>query len=715
MVGRSKTFWVAVLLSSTLLAGCKSGGSDSIDSGGGSTGSSTLQPTDSEVLRTFFVSSLDSLRTGANRLMDVDARYQRQTVSSGTYVDKNNNGRFDTGVDVRLGGNPIEDAGIHYAHAAGLTGAGQVIAFSDSGFLTTHEAFDSTSITTGSGLGTADHGTFVASIATGISDDMIGVAPGADAIFGSFNTLSQLSETANAAAAADAVALNNSWGFSSLSANSADYNSLFGTSSGSSYLNALRNYADDGVVIFAVSNDRNLSTAGLMSGLPSLVPSLEPGWLAVVNGVPETVGDDVVSAHLVSGGCLQAAAWCMAANGSWTGATADGTGSYEFGTGSSYAAPMVAGALALLAEAFPDMSNHDLRVRLLASADNDFDGFTRSGTVELAEGFEHAYSDEFGHGFLDVAAALLPIGQATLTTGNGTVLNSEEPLVVAGSASGDAVVRALQDVEVVSADALSASFAIDASQMIALRPAAPLFGLNDALHFERSRDPRFGASSFFGTGQDFAMRWADTDFDVSLFQTREAGNDRFGFGLRRSYDLGAANLVVGAAVGEDTLGLLSDWNGGTSASIMSLDMALTTSLSPNAHVTMALGYAAGQEASSLGQSADVFMNGGSLSLSRQNAWTHNDNLRLSLSLPAAIFSGSTSVALPVTNALGETTHRSIGIDLAPEDREVRLELSYERPFSKRASWGVALAHAENRGNISGLRETAVMFGVRTRF
>ena len=61
---------------------------------------------------------------------------------------------------------------------------------------------------------------------------------------------------------------------------------------------------------------------------------------------------------------------------------------------------MVSGALALLGEAFPDLTPQQLRVRLLASADNSFAGFTRSGSVELAVGFSHDVSDEWGHDFL---------------------------------------------------------------------------------------------------------------------------------------------------------------------------------------------------------------------------------------------------------------------------------------------------------------------------
>ncbi len=711
---RSKCVTTASVLMMGFLAGC--GGEDASSSGSSTGGSGTqLVETDSAILLASFLDSLDSVRSRATQLLSNDARYRLQTAPSGRYVDHNRNGRFDSGTDVRLVGNPIEHAGIQYAHAAGLTGAGQTIAFSDNGFRVGHDAFDTASVSTGTGLDTEDHGTFVASIAAGNSDDMIGVAPGADLIFGSFDSLSQLAETANMARTANAVALNNSWGYSGMHINSSDYNTIFGSSAGANYLTALRNYAQDGIVVFAASNDHSETTAGLLAALPQLEPSLEQSWLAVVNGVPVVSGDDVVSAERVSSACLEAAAWCIAANGSWTGATASSDSSYSFGTGTSYAAPSVSGALALLAEAFPTMTNQELRIRLLASADNDFTGFSQDGTVELVPGFEHAYSEEWGHGFLDVAAALLPIGRPTITTANGTVLNADQPLAIAGAASGDAVARALSNVELVSQDALSASFVIDASQMIAQRPAAPMFQPADALNFGRDEEASFGATTFFGNGPGIPLQISDAAYDVSLFRTRSGGSDRFGLGLRRSFDLGGASLHLGGAVGQDTLGLLSEWNGGTDASLMSMDLGLTAPISDSTQIRFAMGYALGQEDSSLGQSADVLLNGGALSFAQRHALSHNDRFSVSLAMPAAVTSGTTSIALPMTNSLGGVSHEVVPIDLAPSDREVRLTLSYERPISEHSSWGVSLAHAINRGHIPGAQETAVMFGLRTRF
>lgn len=705
----------AITLSLALLAGCQGGGGSSgSGSGSGSSGSS-LPFTNSPTLLASYLPSLDSIRTSATQLLTQNARYRLQNAPSGYWSDRNSNGNYDSGVDVIYEGNPIEHAGIHYAHAAGLTGAGEVIAFTDSGFRTSHEAFAGKSITTGSYLPQSDHGTLVASVAAGNSSGMIGVAPDADVIFGSYSSNLYRAETANQAAAAGAVALNNSWGFTSLEANTADYNTLFGNSSGQTYLNALKNYALDGIVIFAVNNDYGIATNGLMPALPVFETDLEESWLAVINGVPQMNGDDIVSAERVSGACLEAGPWCLAASGFWTGAIADSDTSYTFGTGSSFAAPTVAGALALLAEAFPSMTHQQLRIRLLASADNDFAGFTQSGTTELAPDFEHAYSDEWGHGFLDVAAALLPIGQNTVTTGSGKALNVNEPLVVAGSASGDAVSKSLQDVEILSTDALSASFAIDAANLVARNKAPAILSLNDAFRPKDLQAASFSGTSFFGDSQGALLPFSNEETKLTLFHSQSGTGDRVAFGASRTFDFGGAELLVSTSFGDDTAALLSDWNGSSRASLASAGVALSAPLGDTAQLNFELGYALGTESSGFAPAADVLMNATAATYSQSGVFKRNDRLSLSLSLPAAITSGSTSLSLPVRTAAGGREYRNVPVNLAPSSREVRLGLHYQRPLSRFSHLAFSLAHADNHGNIAGQRETAAIVGISMRF
>lgn len=687
------------------LAGC--GGEEVI---GGSSSSALLPYTTSSTLLASFLDNLDTVRAAANNLIENDTRYRQQSY----YYDTNSNGRFDAGVD--LNSNPLESTGVHYAHAAGLTGAGETIAISDNGFLSTHEVFAGKTVTVGSGVSAADHGTTVASIAAGNSASMIGVAPGADLILGDWS-ITNMTATANAAATAGAVAYNNSWGYPGYEPTSLYYNAVFSGTAGTAYLNALKNYAQDGIVVFAIDNDETITSVGLMAGLPVLEPDLEESWIAVVNGIPTMSGDDIVAAQRISGACLEAAAWCMASDGTWIGATSSSNSSYSpsFGTGTSFAAPTIAGALALLAEAFPTMTHQELRVRLFASADNDFTGFTSAGTVELVPGFEHDYSTEWGHGFLDVAAALLPIGQSVVTTGSGVSFSPEEPMVLTGGASGDAVSRALEDVNVISTDTLAAEFSVNAAALVIDTPIGPLFSNSDVERFKGVETTSLGSAAFFGDGQDIPMPWGESDVSFAVYRGVQSGSETFGFGASKRFELNNAVLEVGTAFGDDTGSMLSDWTGGTDASIVSASMALSTELSNLSALTVELGYAAGRESSSLGQSSDVLMNSASLSLTRRNAFARNDSFKVSLSLPAAVTNGSTSLDLPVRSDSGGVTFQSIPIDLAPEKREMRLALTYERPLSRYSSLGLSIAHAQNRGNIAGNRETGLMVSFNRRF
>ena len=92
---------------------------------------------------------------------------------------------------------------------------------------------------------------------------------------------------------------------------------------------------------------------------------------------------------------------------------------YAFAFGSSFAAPQVSGALALLGQAFPTLSPAAMHARLLASADNVFTSFVSAGEVHVLDGvgsgtFNHDYSTESDHGFLDIRAALQPSGPMPL-------------------------------------------------------------------------------------------------------------------------------------------------------------------------------------------------------------------------------------------------------------------------------------------------------------
>lgn len=669
-----------------------------------------VTPAPSTILSQFFVESFDRFEAAATRLIEEAPRYTLQRQA--WYQDNNNNDRRDPDTEPLFSTYPLKSAGIHYAHAAGLSGLGQTIAVIDDGFLPGHEVFAGKSVTEAGNLALTDHGTQVASVAAGSSDYMIGVAPGADLAFGSYETFETRAAATRLATQVGAVAQNNSWNFTNTPATQASFDSLFGSRAGRDYFSALQSYAREGVVVFAASNDKTQTRASLMPALPAIEPSLEHGWLTAINAEVVLDGDDVVAAQRISAPCLEAAAWCLAAEGTWISATAATPDSYGFATGTSFAAPMISGAMALLAEAFPDLSPHDLRIRLLASADNVFEGFTPSGAVELVDGFRHQISDEWGHGFLDVKAALLPIGQTTTTLADGTRHDVSDPIAVEGTATGDAVARALKGVPVPVDDALNARFALSAEALVAQRGQAPLSTKLQRQWLSGEDQSCCDLNSYFsgtkalgGTTEDISLRM--------LVPSGTEAPENYGAVLGKAFDAawGAFSLNIG--IGHDDGILLPSWfRDERGTEIIATEIGLNLLLDRGTSLELAAGMGA---ALSTEQNAGITFNSASAALVTEGVANRGDRLSVTLGLPVAVVSGRTSVTLPVMTQSGLSRHTAIDVELSPSQREIRLGAAYDYPLHGKASLFFAMSHAENAGNIAGERETGILVGFQNTF
>lgn len=653
----------------------------------------TLTPT---LLSQSFVESFAPYASAARSLLMEDPRYTAQLARGGKWLIGDET--------VRITGSPIKEAGVHYAQAAGLSGAGQTIAISDTGFLTTHEVFSGTSVTVSGAPPIDDHGTFVASVAAGNSANMVGVAPGAALILGSYSSLASLKNVADLARQSGAIAINNSWTYPGLEANRADYHTLFAPADGAAYLTSLKSYsASGGVVVWTAPNDFSATAVGLMAALPVQEPSLEGGWLAVVNGLPTLSGDDVVAARRLSSGCLEAAAWCLAADGSWIGAKAGDLAAYDFGTGTSFAAATVSGALALLGEAFPDLTPQQLRVRLLASSDNNFAGFIKSGSFELVPGYSHNISAEWGHGFLDVAAALLPIGQTALPTSSTSFYPTSLPLVVESSATGDAVARALSGVELLSRDALGAMFRVEAPSLVAARAPASLHA-GQVADLAAGYAPGEDRAGFLTGPMVSAMASGGTTLEASL--PRGGGAESFGLQASREVatDFGSINLSAGA--GYDGGALLPTFYGGAGALLAFAGLGASFDFGAGLTLNVsAAGAAAG------GTTLDA----ASLEVSAGDPLGRGGRLTVGLALPPAVTSGHTTLTLPILAASGAAELRDFELGLVPAARETRQSVSYAVPLARGVDGLISLEFARDRGNVVGRAETSALLGLVASF
>ena len=157
-----------------------------------------------------------------------------------------------------------------------------------------------------------------------------------------------------------------------------------------------------GVVVFAASNNGPQYSPDIEPALPHYFSALQPGWLAV-----GALGEDGRIAPY-SQRCGIAADWCIMAPGEVI--TTELGGFWKITGGTSLAAPYVTASLAALKSLFPSLTYHQIRTRILATAD-------KTGI--------YSNTQLYGQGRLNLDAASRPVGGVSLAVGtqtNGPVL-----------------------------------------------------------------------------------------------------------------------------------------------------------------------------------------------------------------------------------------------------------------------------------------------------
>ena len=186
----------------------------------------------------------------------------------------------------------------------------------------------------------------------------------------------------------------------------------------------------------------------ILSGLPAFIEELRGHSIAVAALSP--ADGRIVS---FSNRCGIAADYCIAAPGE--GVRFAYFGPYQgdvfrgsaTGGGTSFAAPMVAGGLAIMKQLFRDqLSNTDLVTRLFETADKS--GF---------------YADEslYGQGSMDLGAATSPAGVLEFPVGESvgqSGFSFQSTQLQPGSAFGDGLQRSLAGREIMALDRLGAPF-----------------------------------------------------------------------------------------------------------------------------------------------------------------------------------------------------------------------------------------------------------------
>lgn len=280
------------------------------------------------------------------------------------------------------------------AHAAGYTGAGVTIGVVDSGIMRSNPALagrvskeliyvDPSSNNTNID-DVVGHGTWVSEIAAGSAYDKFagGIAPGADLV--SARIISDSSPDDNGSTppstvtvsdaqffgqvnsdliAAGVQVMNNSWGGITWDTSDTSVNQAFDQAY-SPFVNQ-----QGGLVVFAAGNDSEANPSTIAM-LPNVAPDLAKGWLVAV----AVNSNDPTQLEGYSNKCGAAMDYCLAAPGDVIVLDKDATAStanptYYIVEGTSFAAPEVSGAAALVWQAYPYFSNDLVRQTLLGTAD----------------------------------------------------------------------------------------------------------------------------------------------------------------------------------------------------------------------------------------------------------------------------------------------------------------------------------------------------------
>ena len=290
--------------------------------------------------------------------------------------------------------------------------------------------------------------------------------------------------------------------------------------------------------VFAAGNEGS-SQPGAFAALPYLFPQLQPGWLAVV------ATDATGSIASFSNRCGVAAAYCIAAPGSNLVSTL-GT-FYGVGSGTSFATPIVSGAIALLMQEYPYLTAGQAVQILLATA-------TKTGI--------YANQAIYGQGLLNVAAATSPVGNLTIPAANtisGSAVNITSSTAIGSAAFAQSWAASVGPIMVL--DSFGRAYNINAGALnSAPTHTFDTLAATQQYGFGQMEELAPGVSGFWmDQYQAQAMgRVALTSSNGGRVEASTNVNPAYGFGAFETGTVPAGALVTSDGVGNPYLDLADD-------------------------------------------------------------------------------------------------------------------------------------------------------------
>ncbi|MFC5475960.1 autotransporter domain-containing protein [Paraherbaspirillum soli] len=269
--------------------------------------------------------------------------------------------------------NVLDPSNAIAAHAQGIIGTGVTVGVVDTDFDVSSSQFAGRIHKTFYGAAGGDGNTHGTEVSEMLGGSTLGIAPGvfieAAASGTSGNSLILTSQIYQDLFAKGVKIVNQSNGTGSITTP--------GTTGAALHALFQPYVAQNGLFIWSAGNDGSAQPS-LDAGLPAIYPDLKTGWIAVV-AVNAVGGSDgyaradttpgIISSY--SNRCGIAADWCLAATGDFASNVAGGR---VYGT--SFSAPAVTGAAALVQQAYPWMNADLIRQTILSTATDMHDRAT---------------------------------------------------------------------------------------------------------------------------------------------------------------------------------------------------------------------------------------------------------------------------------------------------------------------------------------------------
>ncbi len=476
----------------------------------------------------------------------------------------------------------------------------------------------------------------------------------------------------------------------------------------------------------------------LFSGLAVHIAELAGHSVDVV-----AVGRDGTIADF-SNRCGIAKDFCIAAPGVDVAVAAAGSGT-TVAPGTSFAAPMVSGGLALMKHFFRDqLSNTELVTRLFATSD-------KTGI----------YSDQavYGQGLMDLGAAVTPVGNTRVTMGNqvggaGSLMQATRLRL--GGAFGDSLSRSLAGHEIAAFDTLGSPFWFDLSSLAGgyvASTSSPMQRLNDLMTYNKeTRHPWAGHSARTALdlyGNPFHQHSWQLGFyerpvaaESSVFNLAEHAA---AFTYKAQNGLETTLFTTAGLAGNHTpetgamlawrpseaFGLRAGWLGERKAMLGSRADGAFGALSANSFVT---GFETGTEFKGWHLAADAEVGvvtsdtrGGILtglsevytsafSLRAHRSLTAQDEITFSVSQPPRIEHGSAGFTVPVGRTkAGTVLHESISASLVPSGRQIDVSARWQREDTLGGEFRTEVTASRHPGHMDENPEFSLLAGWKTAF